>query len=33
MPVDYLAQLTAPERSARSNLHLGAGLAFVAGAL
>ncbi|MBV8470864.1 MAG: DUF1275 domain-containing protein [Burkholderiaceae bacterium] len=33
MPVDYLASLAAPERSARSNLHLGAGLAFVAGAL
>lgn len=33
MPVDYLAELTAPERSARANLHLGAGLAFVAGAL
>ncbi|HEX2010557.1 MAG TPA: YoaK family protein, partial [Roseateles sp.] len=33
MPVDYLARLTAPRRSPRSNLHLGAGLAFVAGAL
>src|SRR6218665_414649 len=33
MPVDYLAELTAPVRSARANLHLGAGLAFVAGAL
>lgn len=33
MPVDYLAELTAPQRSARANLHLGAGLAFVAGAL
>ena len=33
MPVDYLAELTAPVRSPRANLHLGAGLAFVAGAL
>lgn len=33
MPVDYLAELTAPQRSARANLHLGAGLAAVAGAL
>jgi len=33
MPVDYLAELTSPVRSARANLHLGIGLAFVAGAL
>lgn len=33
MPVDYLASLAAPQRSTRTNLHLGAGLAFVAGAL
>jgi uncharacterized membrane protein YoaK (UPF0700 family) len=33
MPINYLASLTAPERSARANLHLGASLAFVAGAL
>jgi len=33
MPVDYLARLTAPRRSPRTNLHLGASLAFVAGAL
>lgn len=33
MPVDYLAELTAPERSARANLHLGIGLASIAGAL
>lgn len=33
MPVDYLAELTAPQRSTRANLHLGVGLAFVAGAL
>lgn len=33
MPVNYLAELTAPVRSPRANLHLGAGLAFVAGAL
>lgn len=33
MPIHYLASLTAPERTARANLHLGASLAFVAGAL
>lgn len=33
MPISYLASLTASERSARANLHLGASLAFVAGAL
>lgn len=33
MPVDYLAELTAPQRSARANLHLGIGLAAIAGAL
>ena len=33
MPVNYLARLTAPARSPQANLHLGAGLAFVAGAL
>ncbi|MDI4631819.1 DUF1275 domain-containing protein [Pelomonas sp. V22] len=33
MPVDYLAELASPVRTARANLHLGAGLAFVAGAL
>jgi len=33
MPVDYLAELASPVRSPRANLHLGAGLAFVAGAL
>ncbi|MBB4843925.1 uncharacterized membrane protein YoaK (UPF0700 family) [Paucibacter oligotrophus] len=33
MPVNYLADLTSPVRSPRANLHLGAGLAFVAGAL
>jgi uncharacterized membrane protein YoaK (UPF0700 family) len=32
MPVDYLRTLTAPERTRRSNLHLGLTLAFVAGA-
>lgn len=32
MPVDYLRTLTAPERTRRSNLHLGISLAFVAGA-
>jgi uncharacterized membrane protein YoaK (UPF0700 family) len=32
MPVDYLRTLTAPERTRRSNLHLGFSLAFVAGA-
>ncbi|WP_085314812.1 YoaK family protein [Derxia lacustris] len=33
MPIAYLSTLTAPERSARANLHLGVTLAFVAGAL
>ncbi len=33
MPINYLASLTAPERTARANLHLGVSLAFVAGAL
>jgi uncharacterized membrane protein YoaK (UPF0700 family) len=33
MPINYLASLTSPERTARANLHLGASLAFVAGAL
>lgn len=33
MPIHYLASLTAEERSARANLHLGASLAFVAGSL
>ena len=33
MPIHYLASLTAQERSARANLHLGTCLAFVAGAL
>lgn len=33
MPINYLSSLTAPERTARANLHLGASLAFVAGAL
>jgi uncharacterized membrane protein YoaK (UPF0700 family) len=33
MPVDYLAELTAPQRSPRANLHLGVGLALIAGAL
>ncbi|MBI3898212.1 MAG: DUF1275 domain-containing protein [Gammaproteobacteria bacterium] len=33
MPINYLAQLTARERTARTNLHLGVSLAFVAGAL
>ncbi len=32
MPVNYLRTLTAPERTRRSNLHLGISLAFVAGA-
>ncbi|MFT3856756.1 MAG: YoaK family protein [Aquabacterium sp.] len=32
MPVDYLRTLTSPERTRRSNLHLGLTLAFVAGA-
>lgn len=33
MPINYLASLTAPERTARANMHLGAALAFIAGAL
>lgn len=33
MPINYLAQLTATERTARTNLHLGITLAFVAGAV
>ena len=33
MPINYLALLTSPRRTARSNLHLGVTLAFVAGAL
>jgi uncharacterized membrane protein YoaK (UPF0700 family) len=32
MPIDYARQLTGLVRSKRANLHLGAGLAFVAGA-
>lgn len=31
-PLPYLRELTAPERTARANLHLGVTLAFVAGA-
>lgn len=33
MPINYLAQLTDRARTARTNLHLGLALAFVAGAL
>lgn len=33
MPTHYLAKLTSPKRTARANLHLGAALACVAGAL
>lgn len=33
MPIVYLASLTAAQRTERTNLHLGASLAFVAGAL
>ena len=33
MPLNYLARLTAPERTATANFHLGVLLAFVAGAL
>ena len=33
MPIHYLASLTASERTARANCHLGASLAFIAGAL
>ncbi|HEX5312679.1 YoaK family protein [Aquabacterium sp.] len=32
MPVDYLRTLTAPERTRRTNIHLGTSLAFIAGA-
>lgn len=32
MPVDYLRTLTAPERTRRTNIHLGVSLAFIAGA-
>ncbi|MDE2400863.1 MAG: DUF1275 domain-containing protein [Burkholderiales bacterium] len=32
MPITYLRNLTAPERTQRANLHLGISLAFVAGA-
>ena len=32
MPVDYLRTLTSPERSRRTNIHLGVSLAFIAGA-
>lgn len=32
MPIDYARRLTAEDRTRRSNLHLGVGLAFVAGA-
>lgn len=32
MPVDYLRTLTAPERTRRTNIHLGLSLAFIAGA-
>ena len=33
MPIHYLSALTSMQRTARSNLHLGVSLAFVAGAL
>ncbi|MFZ6713229.1 YoaK family protein [Undibacterium sp. TC9W] len=33
MPINYLAKLTSPKRTPRSNLHLGVSLACVAGAL
>ena len=33
MPVNYLVKLTARERTASANLHLGVALAFIAGAL
>ncbi len=33
MPIDYARQLTGIARSRRANVHLGAGLAFVAGAV
>jgi len=33
MPIDYLTSLTSSERTARANLHLGASLAFNAGAV
>lgn len=32
MPINYLRELTAPERTRRTNVHLGVSLAFVAGA-
>ena len=32
MPIDYARRLTAEDRTSRTNLHLGVGLAFVAGA-
>jgi uncharacterized membrane protein YoaK (UPF0700 family) len=33
MPINYLSSLTSAQRTARANLHLGASLAFIAGAL
>ncbi|MFZ6675066.1 YoaK family protein [Undibacterium sp. Xuan67W] len=33
MPIQYLAQLTSPKRTAQANLHLGVTLASIAGAL
>lgn len=33
MPINYLAELTARDRTTRANLHMGLALAFVAGAL
>lgn len=33
MPITYLASLTSSQRTARANLHLGASLAFIAGAV
>lgn len=33
MPIAYLRALTAPERTRRTNLHLGVSLAFIAGAI
>ena len=33
MPINYLSSLTSVQRTARANLHLGASLAFIAGAL
>ena len=32
MPIEYARALTAPQRTARANLHLGVSLAFIAGA-